>query len=414
MNLQRLLIDRMENRILVGTTAFLAMMVLVGWVAINEPGRMAAFQQQHLARSVEKGAELYTNNCAECHGPDGLGSARAPALNNPQLFSVNFLAAADTEVADLETTRSEIESLQATLSGDTSDLTSTQIEELEAQMQGYVEQYGEDPIAALDEQIASAQQQGTALTTQMQSAIDLGYNPEQPSRLSIVDWNGTLEAFIFTTISSGRPVSTSYWPQPMPAWSQTAGGPLREDQIQDLTNYVLNWGTNREWTVEDLLAVNQFAKIPSEGAVEAAEGAVAPELANIPADDVPELRTTIDENITRVLAELEEVTGDPNNGQTLYTGALACAACHNTAAVAPPTDGTYTRAEETRIQDAALSGYTAEQYLVESILVPNAYIAPGYPANAMPQDFGARLEAQELADLMAFLESQDGPDPLAN
>ena len=49
----------------------------------------------------------------------------------------------------------------------------------------------------------------------------------------------------------------------------------------------------------------------------------------------------------------------------------------------------------------------------ESILAPNAYISPGYPANAMPQNFGERLDLQQLADLVAYLESQDGPDPLA-
>src|SRR5690606_25364795 len=127
LNLKRLLIDRMENRILVGTVAFLASMVLIGWVAINEPGRMAPFQQQQLARSIEHGAELYTNNCAECHGPNGLGSARAPGLNNPQLFGVNFFNTIDTEIATLETAKADIEGTQATLNGDTSTLTSEQI-----------------------------------------------------------------------------------------------------------------------------------------------------------------------------------------------------------------------------------------------------------------------------------------------
>ena len=103
MDLQRLLIERMENRILVGLTVVLASMVLVGWIAINETGRMASFQQQHLARSIEKGAELFANNCATCHGPDGTGSARAPGLNNPQLFSHDYLAPLDTQLAAVET-----------------------------------------------------------------------------------------------------------------------------------------------------------------------------------------------------------------------------------------------------------------------------------------------------------------------
>ena len=58
MNLKRLLIDRIENRVLIGITIFLATMVLVGWVAINEPGRMASFDQVYMARSTEHVARI--------------------------------------------------------------------------------------------------------------------------------------------------------------------------------------------------------------------------------------------------------------------------------------------------------------------------------------------------------------------
>ena len=411
MNLKRLLIDRMENRILVGTVAFLASMVLIGWVAINEPGRMAAFEQQQLARSVEHGAELFANNCATCHGPNGLGSARAPGLNNPQLFGVNFFETIDTDIATLETAKTDIEGTQATLDGDTSSLTAEQIAGLEEKLAVYVERYGEDPIAAIDTQLAAKQTERTGLLAQMQTAIDRGYDPEQPTRLGLLGWSGTLDAFVHTTLISGRPVSESYWPEPMPAWSRTAGGPLREDQLDNLTNYVMNWGAGRAWTLDDLLAVQQFAKIPSEGGV--AVESVAPEIANIPSADVEANRETIDTTVAAVLEQLDTVSGDPNNGQTLYTGSLACSACHNNAAIAPPTEGTFTRVEETRLQDPLISDHTVRQYLVESVLAPNAYVSPGYPANAMPQDFGNRLDLQMLADIIAYLESQDGPDPLA-
>ena len=48
-----------EGRILTGTVMFVAIMILVGWVAINEEARMQAFVQQHTGRSVERGAELF-------------------------------------------------------------------------------------------------------------------------------------------------------------------------------------------------------------------------------------------------------------------------------------------------------------------------------------------------------------------
>jgi hypothetical protein len=66
--------------------------------------------------------------------------------------------------------------------------------------------------------------------------------------------------------------------------------------------------------------------------------------------------------------------------------------------------------EETRLNDPALQEYTVEQYLVESLVQPNHYIVSGY-APAMPGDFGQRLTLQDLADLLAYLESQDGPSP---
>ncbi len=403
-----MLIEKMENRVLVGITIFLATMVLVGWVAINEPGRMASFQQQHLARSIEKGAELFANNCATCHGPAGLGSGRAPGLNNPQLFGVNFLASVDGEIARLE---DAIDTLAA--AEDTSDLSNDQLDVLEDQLAVITAEFGEDPHAAATAALEAAQAERQALIGQMQVAVDRGYDPEDPDRLGTLGWSGTLDSFVLTSLVSGRPVSTSYWPGPMPAWSLTAGGPMRQDQLEDLTNYIMNWGGDRQWTIGDLLAVEQFAKIPVEGGG-LVEGSVAPDVANLQLTDIEANRAMIDETIDTVMAAMPEMIGDPNNGQTLYNGALACAACHNNAAVAPPTEGTYTRVLETRLQDPALAGYTAEHYLIESILVPNAYIAPpSYPANAMPQDFGQRLTAQDLLDLVAYIESQDGEDPLA-
>ncbi|MEO0565566.1 MAG: hypothetical protein AAF125_25895, partial [Chloroflexota bacterium] len=42
----RLLIENLENRILVGIASFVGIMVIVGWIAINEPARMATFEDQ--------------------------------------------------------------------------------------------------------------------------------------------------------------------------------------------------------------------------------------------------------------------------------------------------------------------------------------------------------------------------------
>ena len=41
--------------------------------------------------------------------------------------------------------------------------------------------------------------------------------------------------------------------------------------------------------------------------------------------------------------------------------------------------------------------------MTESIVHPNAYIVPKYPGSVMPQDFGTKLSAKEIADLVAFI-----------
>jgi hypothetical protein len=107
------------------------------------------------------------------------------------------------------------------------------------------------------------------------------------------------------------------------------------------------------------------------------------------------------------------LTGDPLNGQTLYqSGRLACAGCHiaNGGIIAPHLDGTWTRVIDQRLSLPQFEGYSGEQYVVESILRPDLFTVPPY-AGVMPTDFGTRLDLQMLADLVAFLKSQDGPSP---
>ncbi len=122
-------------------------------------------------------------------------------------------------------------------------------------------------------------------------------------------------------------------------------------------------------------------------------------------------------DVDAVLAQLETIVGDPLNGQLLFTGQVAaldgstlgCAGCHN-GQTAPPTEGMWTRADEVRLKDPALAGYSIERYFVESILHPNAYIAPDYMPNLMPDIYGRQLDIEQLADLVAFLSSQDQLD----
>jgi mono/diheme cytochrome c family protein len=244
-------------------------------------------------------------------------------------------------------------------------------------------------VAGIDTRLAEIEQERQALLTQMQPAIDRGYDPEQPSRLAALGWQGTLDSFIQTTLVHGRPTSESYWPQAMVAWSQRAGGPLRDDQIEDLSNYIINWDKGSDWTLDGLLSVQQFAIRPG-----------------LPGEEAAQIEP-IGTNVEAILTELEGVTGDPLNGQTIYNNApLACIGCHAVEAVAPLTANQWENINTVRLNEPQFAGYTPEQYLVESIVNPGHYIVPGY-SNAMPADFGQRLDIQMLADIIAYIKSYE-------
>jgi hypothetical protein len=59
-----------------------------------------------------------------------------------------------------------------------------------------------------------------------------------------------------------------------------------------------------------------------------------------------------------------------------------------------------------RITEAGYEGQatTAEQYLLESIVNPSAYLVTGFQP-VMPANYGQTLTAQETADLIAYMLS---------
>ncbi len=119
-------------------------------------------------------------------------------------------------------------------------------------------------------------------------------------------------------------------------------------------------------------------------------------------------------DVQRILLEWEAYPGDPLAGQLLYNGQepvlggaiLGCAGCHENEATAPLTAGAWTRINDIRLSSPELEGYEHRQYLIESIVQPHAYIVPTY-AETMPDIYSRQLTAQHLADLVAYLDSQD-------
>jgi len=438
--LNRFVIPTIEGRIFTGITMFVAVMILIGWVAINEPARMASFVEQHSGRSIERGAELFAQACSTCHGADGRGIVeKAPGLNNPMLFGHSFFKEINDLIAPLERRLGELNNQLANLEAErialtteagAADLTDARRQEINTRLAEIDVLTGVEGETALAPQIAAIQTeleplyvQRSAIIDGLQGPIDKGYLPEleaartegettltnylnqDSSRLAQVGWGGSSDNFIKTTLVHGRPGSEKVWPAPMVSWSQQGTGPLRDDQLDDIVAFVMNYDKGDAWTLEDLSTVQQFAKLYGGG------GGVDP---NLP----PAIGTDSEVAFTTV----EPLVGDEARGEQLYTSAertelkkaLGCSGCHAGGASAPNTEGTWERVENVRLLEPQFAGYTAEHYVVESIINPAAYIVPTY-TDAMPHDFGTRMSAKDLADIVAYINSTSPdyvtPDP---
>ena len=410
-----LFIKSIEGRILAGITMFVGMMILVGWVAINEEARMQAFVRQHTGRSIERGAELFASLCSECHGEEGYGADnRAPGLNNPHLFGfdpVGLQTAAITNAnralvrlnKDTDNLVAELTDAENPPSAERQNEIIAEIAEMEAQLE-------EQQLA-----IEAAVAERIEILGTLDKAVDNGLFPQwetiedsdrtadnevevffntNGTRLSQVGWAGDLHGYVVTTLIHGRPGSARVYPSGtgMAAWSQTAGGPLRQDQIEDLAAYILNYDKGENWTTEDFLAVAQYGKPLADG--------------SLPTDPPP---PPAGDDVAGILArwQAEEIVGSPVSGELLYDAEFGCTDCHRNGASAPDTVGTFTRISTERLTLPQFAGYSVEQYLVESITRPGDYVVDTYSSGLMPANFGVRMTDQQLADIVSYLLTQE-------
>lgn len=169
------------------------------------------------------------------------------------------------------------------------------------------------------------------------------------NRLDELGYQGTLEAYVRLTVAGGRPIQSNEgpWPQNMPTWSTEFGGPLRHDQIEAVTAYVMHW--------------EEFVADP---------------------DAPPPPPTPLD-------CETPEECGE------LLFQNKGCVGCHiingEGGAVGPELTNIYNE--------------QGEDFVRQSILNPNAVIAEGYQANVMPQTFGQLLSEEELNFIVSYLAS---------
>jgi mono/diheme cytochrome c family protein len=193
-------------------------------------------------------------------------------------------------------------------------------------------------------------------------------------------FGGTVKDFVRLTIAAGRPIESAWaieqggYPQRMPTWGKAYGGPMTEQQVEDIVNFVMGWEVDA-------------------GAVQVVD---------------------FDEAGADVNKELPP--GDAARGEQLFaqqvkqaSGANAsCKACHSLVPgevlTGPSLAGVASRAG-TRV-----AGESAEQYIRTSIQQPNAFLVPDNPAyigangkSLMPEGLGNLMSDQDLADLIAYL-----------
>jgi len=193
-------------------------------------------------------------------------------------------------------------------------------------------------------------------------------------------FGGTEKDFIRLTVAAGRPIESAWaieqggYPQRMPTWGKAYGGPLTEQQVEDIVNFVMGWQADA--------GAAQVIEFDAAGSDTAKE---------LPA-------------------------GDAARGEQLFAQQVkqasgsnaACQACHSLVPgevkTGPSLAGVASRAE-TRV-----TGETAEQYIRQSIQQPNAFLVPDNPAyigangkSLMPDGLGNLMSDQDLADLIAYL-----------
>jgi mono/diheme cytochrome c family protein len=186
-------------------------------------------------------------------------------------------------------------------------------------------------------------------------------------RLQEVGWSGSLEDFIISTVAGGRVTFTrpdQYVGQgtpAMPPWSDRYGGPLRDDQIYNIAQFILNWEPT---ALEEYVPTKLATPTPSP------------------------------EELADPIARGKQVFLD--NG---------CSGCHTIEGVSTGTVGP----NLTQIGVVATTrkpSLSAEEYIRESILDPSAYVVEGFPDNVMLKNFKELIDPSQLDDLVAFLLTQ--------
>jgi cytochrome c oxidase subunit II len=91
-------------------------------------------------------------------------------------------------------------------------------------------------------------------------------------------------------------------------------------------------------------------------------------------------------------------------GKAVFTGSAGCGGCH-TLAAAGTTGTTGPNLGTSIVPSSKKAGMALKPFIQESIVKPNAFIAPGFQPNVMPQSFSQTLTSTQIQALVNFLSS---------
>jgi len=210
---------------------------------------------------------------------------------------------------------------------------------------------------------------------------------EKSKRLEQIGWTGALKDYIKGVTSAGIPIkSSNAWDANHPAFSQKFGGNLRDDQIDDVANFIINWGLAP-------LANDKAVLAPAPGANQGPKPTAVP------------------------------LTPQQEAGKAVYSGGAGCTGCHaikgvgnqggvgpNLSKIGKDAADVIASADYKSKVTGQPAATTPADYIKQSILYPNAYITPQCPtgpcpAGVMPQTFSKTLKPEEIDNLVAFLSS---------
>ncbi len=210
---------------------------------------------------------------------------------------------------------------------------------------------------------------------------DAGREVQKSQRILDIGWVGNLDSYIRAVTTSGIPLkSSNQWEVIHPAFGQAVGGNLRDDQITDVSRFILNWAQNP--------ATSGTIDSPKPGA------AFVPKPTSAP------------------------LTPEQEAGKAVFLK-NGCNACHaikgvaqgnigpNLSAIGTDAAAIITAADYKASQGKAT---TVEEFINESITAPGVYIAAkcptgACPANVMPPNFKTTIPDADIKSLVAYLVS---------